>query len=107
MLSSALGRFRAVAIVEGLSYIVLVGIAMPLKYLADSPQMVRWVGLAHGWLFILYLITGALVAYQQRWSIRLVVGAFVASLLPFATFYLDYWLRQNQEELDARTRPAT
>lgn len=107
MLSSDLGRFRLIALVEGLSYLVLVFIAMPLKYMADSPQMVRWTGMAHGWLFVLYVILGAWVAYRQRWSLKLVAGAFVASLFPFATFYLDYWLRKHQDELEAGARATS
>ena len=107
MLSSDLGRFRLIALVEGLSYLVLVFVAMPLKYLADAPQMVRWTGMAHGWLFILYIILGAWVAYRQRWSPKLIAGAFVASLFPFATFYLDYWLRKNEDRLSARALQAS
>jgi integral membrane protein len=98
MLSTALGRFRLVALFEGASYLLLLGVAMPLKYLADSPEMVSWVGMAHGWLFILYVITGAWAAYERRWSPYLMTAAFMASLLPFATFYLDYWLRKQQDE---------
>lgn len=97
-LSDALGRFRLIALLEGTSYLLLLFIAMPLKYMMDMPQMVTWVGRAHGLLFVLYVLAGISVAIDRRWSVKLMAGAFVASLIPFATFYLDVWLRRNADK---------
>ncbi|MBA2661549.1 MAG: DUF3817 domain-containing protein [Bradymonadaceae bacterium] len=96
MFTTALGRFRIVALAEGASYLLLLGVAMPLKYVWGWPLMVSWVGAAHGALFILYMLAGAHAAYERRWSLTLMAAAIVASLLPLATFYLDYWLRRQQ-----------
>jgi integral membrane protein len=98
MLKTALGRFRIVALAEGTSYLLLLAVAMPLKYMAGMPAMVTWVGWIHGLLFILYMLAGAHAAYERRWSLTLIAAAFIASLLPLATFYLDYWLRRQAQQ---------
>jgi integral membrane protein len=95
MLKTALGRFRLVGLYEGISFLVLLGIAMPLKYFADIPQAVSVVGMLHGLLFVLYLLTLAHVTLANRWSIIRVLGAIIASLIPFGTFVLDARLRRQ------------
>ncbi|MGA0556649.1 DUF3817 domain-containing protein [Larkinella sp. VNQ87] len=93
---TALGRFRFVGILEGISYLVLLGIAMPLKYWAGLPQAVKVVGWAHGVLFIAYLVTLISVTFERRWSFGRVWVAFLASLVPFGTFWLDGRLKQEE-----------
>ncbi|TDF99737.1 DUF3817 domain-containing protein [Paenibacillus piri] len=95
MLSTALGRFRMVGLYEGISFLVLLCIAMPLKYYADIPQAVKIVGMLHGVLFIMYLLALVHVTIVKRWSIIRVIGALIASLLPFGTFVLDARLRRE------------
>jgi integral membrane protein len=95
MLKTALGRFRLVALYEGISFLVLLGIAMPLKYFAGFPEGVKVVGMLHGVLFVLYLLTLIHVTLANRWSFLRVIGAFIASLLPFGTFVLDARLRRQ------------
>ncbi|WP_224244732.1 DUF3817 domain-containing protein [Hyalangium gracile] len=95
MLKTPLERFRAVALLEGLSFVVLLFIAMPLKYLADMPLAVRLVGMAHGVLFLLYLPALFEVAVAHRWSFLRGVVAFAASLVPFGTFVLEASLRRE------------
>ncbi|WP_164019129.1 DUF3817 domain-containing protein [Pyxidicoccus trucidator] len=97
MLKTPLGRFRAVALAEGLSFIALLFIAMPLKYLAGMPLGVRVVGMVHGLLFVLYLFALLEVAIACRWSLVRVLGAFGASLVPFGNFVLEARLRREQE----------
>ncbi len=96
MLKTPLERFRAVALAEGLSFISLLFIAMPLKYLAGMPQGVRVVGMVHGLLFVLYLFALMEVAIACRWSFIRVLGAFGASLVPFGNFVLEARLRREQ-----------
>ncbi|XXF75679.1 DUF3817 domain-containing protein [Myxococcaceae bacterium GXIMD 01537] len=95
MLNTPLGRFRAVAFWEGLSFLVLLLIAMPLKYVLAMPQMVRVVGMAHGVLFIAYLYTLLMAALEYRWGMKRVALAFIASLVPGGTFWLDAQLRRE------------
>lgn len=95
LLKSPLGRLRIVAILEGISFLVLLGIAMPLKYLAGIPEPVRVVGMAHGVLFVLYVILLIQVAIEKSWSFKKSILAFIASFIPFGTFYADAkWFRE-------------
>ncbi|GEN35705.1 DUF3817 domain-containing protein [Aneurinibacillus danicus] len=96
MLKTPLGRLRAIGLVEGISLLLLLGIAMPLKYMADIPEVVSVVGLIHGVLFVLYLFAVAHVTFALRWSFDRVMGAVVASVIPFGNFVLDARLRREQ-----------
>ena len=74
---------------EAISFLVLLGIAMPLKYIWDLPQMVQVVGMAHGVLFVLY-IAGAIYMQQLlQWSFRTLVIVVLCSILPFGPFYAE------------------
>ena len=89
--------FKYLAIIEGISYIALLGICMPLKYLFDIPGPTRPVGMAHGILFVGYCIWLLIVGIQLKWSFKVLVIGFVASLLPFTTFIFErkYLPKQN------------
>lgn len=80
---------RIIAFLEGLSFLILMGIAMPLKYYADSPESVRIVGMAHGVLFILYCLNVILAHIKFDWAFKKTGLALLASVLPFGTFYAD------------------
>ncbi|WP_438021032.1 DUF3817 domain-containing protein [Sorangium sp. So ce315] len=99
---TALRQLRLVAIVEGVSYILLLFIAMPLKYLADLPLAVRIVGSAHGLLFVLFLVALLRAAVARQWSLGRSSLAFVSSIVPFGTFVFD---RSLQREI--ATTPPT
>ena len=92
---TTLGRFRLVGVLEGISYLVLLGIAMPLKYLADKPEAVKYVGWAHGVLFVAFCLLLVRVWIKYKWSFLKTTAAFIASLLPFGTFILDKKLRKE------------
>jgi integral membrane protein len=94
LVKSTLGRLRIVAFLEGVSFLVLLGIAMPLKYLAGIPQAVRVVGMAHGVLFVLFVILLIQAAAERGWSFKKTALGFLSSLIPFGTFYADAkWFR--------------
>jgi integral membrane protein len=94
LIKSALGRLRIVAFLEGVSYLILLGIAMPLKYIAGIPQAVRVVGMAHGVLFVLFVILLIQVATEKSWTFKKSFLSFFSSLVPFGTFYADArWFR--------------
>lgn len=84
-----LNLFRATSILEGLSYLALFAITMPLKYLADLPMPNKYVGYAHGVLFIAYIILAVIFWFQKKWSFKRGGILLLASLLPFATFYVE------------------
>ena len=89
---NTLGRLRLTGILEGLSFIILLVIAMPLKYVAGKPEMVSIVGMAHGVLFILYFSFSILAKFEYPWSWKKMFALWVASVVPFGTFYADYKL---------------
>ncbi|HEX2208050.1 MAG TPA: DUF3817 domain-containing protein [Longimicrobium sp.] len=94
MLTDPLARLRAVGAMEGASFLVLLGIAMPLKYIAGHPQMVRVVGMIHGVLFLLFVAAVLQVSVSMRWPLRRVLAALAASVLPFGPFVFDAHLRR-------------
>lgn len=96
MFKSAIGRLRLVGFYEGISFLVLLLIAMPLKYWAGIPQAVTFVGGLHGLLFVLYMLAVLHVWIAHRWSIFKVAAAFIAAFLPFGTFVLDKKLLRDQ-----------
>lgn len=96
MLSSPIGRLRAAGMTEATSFLVLVGIAMPLKYLAGYPEAVKVVGWVHGVLFITLCAAIVLAVVQADLPKRLAALAFVASLIPFGPFLIDPRLQREQ-----------
>jgi integral membrane protein len=93
-MKNSISVLRLLAFLEGVSFIFLLGIAMPLKYYYDKPNAVKIVGMAHGILFVLYVINLFLVHTKYKWGIGKTTGAFIASLIPFGTFYADKkWFR--------------
>ena len=96
MLRTPVGRLRLIAFVEGLSYLLLLGVAMPLKYVWGVPGPVKAVGWAHGVLFVLYLLSAAEATVARRWGLWKAAGVLAASLIPFGTFVLDARLRREE-----------
>lgn len=101
-----LNRLRVVGLLEGVSFLVLLGIAMPLKYLANRPEMVQVVGWIHGGLFMLFVALVAQVARHARWNYERIAGAVGAALLPFGTFVLDRRLQREIREATAVGEPS-
>ncbi len=90
--------FRKVALLEGLSLIILVGICVPLKHFADTPEPVKVVGWLHGLLFILYVGALFLVWRERNWKFGRVVIAGIVSLVPFGTIVFDRSLKREVEQ---------
>ncbi len=86
-LSSALGRLRWTAIAEGISYL-LFALTMPLKYFMEIPGPNKVVGMAHGVLFMLYVLLVIQCAYLYKWSWKVTGIALLASIIPAGTFYV-------------------
>ncbi|UFJ39960.1 DUF3817 domain-containing protein [Brevibacillus humidisoli] len=94
-MNSPLGRLRVIGYIEGTSFLLLLGIAMPLKYYFNIPQPVTVIGWLHGLFFVLYLLAVAHVTIVHRWSLLRLLGAVAASILPFGPFVLDARLRKE------------
>jgi integral membrane protein len=89
MLKTSLGRLRLVGWWEGISFLVLLLVAMPLKYFAGLPGAVRVVGMAHGVLFLMYVVAALHAAADYRWTWRKTVIVLLASLVPAGPFIVD------------------
>lgn len=94
-MNRTLELFRKTAFIEGVSYLVLLFIAMPLKYFYNYPLAVKYVGWAHGVLFIAYV--GLLLAcwVKYKWTFKRVIFFFIASLLPFLPFVVERQLKRE------------
>jgi integral membrane protein len=89
IVSAALERLRLVAKIEGVSFLILLGVAMPLKYAAGLPIAVKLVGWAHGVLFIMFVLALWGARRDAKLPLRLSAQVFVAALLPFGPFVID------------------
>lgn len=83
-----LKTFKIVAFLEGLSYILLLFVAVPLKYMAGNEVFVKSLGMPHGVLFIGYVIIAFLLKDEMKWDIKNFLIILVCSLLPFGTFWM-------------------
>jgi len=97
-LSTSLGRLRLVGILEGASFLLLTGVAMPLKYLAGHPEAVRVVGMAHRVLFLAYVTALIQTHLDYDWPGKRSALLFVAALLPFGPFIADRKLLRTLPE---------
>lgn len=95
MLNTTIGWLRVIGMAEGVSYLLLLGVAMPMKYGGDMPWAVKYTGWAHGLLFMLLWLAVA-VAWARGLSVKLAALALVASVLPFGPFVIDKRLRAAQ-----------
>ena len=97
---TSLGRLRVIGWWEGVSFLVLLGIAMPLKYMADWPHAVRVVGMAHGVLFVMYILAAIQAALDRNWTWRRTALVMVASVLPAGPFVVDAKILREEEAKD-------
>lgn len=84
-----LQTLRLLAILEGISYLLLFGFSMPLKYWAKIREPNIYIGYVHGFLFIAFIIVAYAFCRQQQWSLKTYLKFFLASLLPYGTFYME------------------
>ena len=87
--------WRLSALSEGVSYLLLLFVAMPMKYMYDLPTAVRIVGSLHGALFIVFIALLIAVFAKKTMTFRQCVAAFVASVLPFGAFAFDHYIKQR------------
>jgi integral membrane protein len=88
-MNSTIKSFKVISVLEALSFLILLGIAMPLKYMAGIPEPVSIFGMAHGVLFIMYIIGAFIIKEKLNWSIQTLLIVILCSVLPFGPFYAD------------------
>lgn len=93
---TAVGRVRLIGMLEGASFLLLMGVAMPLKYVAGMPEAVKWTGWLHGLLFVAYCLAILSAWAGGKLSLGKSALAFVAALLPFGPFVIDRKLENGE-----------
>ena len=81
--------FRVVSFLEGTSYLLLLFVAVPIKYWLNDPQYVKQLGMPHGLLFVGYMVLAFLLKSELNWDMNKFGVVLLASILPFGTFYID------------------
>ena len=82
--------FRIISFLEGISYLLLLFIAVPLKYFNGQEYLVKILGMPHGILFILYIFFSVILKNKMNWNIKQTIEIMIGSIIPFGTFYIDY-----------------
>jgi integral membrane protein len=96
LISTQTGRLRIIAILEGISLLILVFIAMPLKYMFNNESGTRIMGPVHGALFLLFIFNTLSVGVAQGWKFRTTTWkVLLACVIPFGTFYIDKHILQK------------
>ncbi|WP_104382964.1 DUF3817 domain-containing protein [Sphingobacterium sp. HMA12] len=90
ILKTQLGRLRLISYLEGISLLILVFIAVPLKYWGQQPMLVKALGPIHGILFLWFVISTLSVGVERHWKFRQTTWkVLLACLIPFGTLYID------------------
>lgn len=90
LLKTQVGRLRLIGYIEGLSLLILLFIAVPLKYMANNPSLTKAMGPIHGALFLLFVFNTLSVGVEQKWKFKQTTyKVMLACIIPFGTFYID------------------
>jgi integral membrane protein len=89
---------RVISYLEGISYILLLFIAVPIKYYANDPSLVKLLGMPHGLLFVAFVILSLVNSKKYNWSFIKTIVVLISSIVPFGTFYVDYKYFKNSVE---------
>ena len=89
---------RVISYLEGISYILLLFIAVPIKYYANDPSLVKLLGMPHGLLFVAFVILSLMNSKKYNWSFIKTIVVLISSVIPFGTFYVDYKYFKNNVE---------
>lgn len=83
------GAFKIISYLEGISYLLLLFVGVPMKYALGNPVVVKALGMPHGLLFIAYIIMAIYVKDRFGWNAKTFLLVLLASIIPFGTFYID------------------
>jgi len=102
---AALIRYRVMAYTVGVLLILLMLVAVPLKYIGHDDRWVTWFGVPHGWLYMLLILSAIDLGRRVKWSIRGVIGIALAGTVPFLSFVAEYIARKDVYRRIANSNP--
>ncbi len=106
-LKTQIGRLRLISFVEGISLLVLIGVAVPVKYIAGNPFLVKAIGPVHGMLFVLFIFSTLSVGVEHQWKFRQITWkVLLACIIPFGTFYIDKHILSKVAESDTQKKTS-
>lgn len=88
-----INTFKVISFLEGISYILLLFVAVPIKYISGNPEYVKLLGMPHGLLFVAYIILAIMLKFERNWSFKTFGIVCLLSLLPFGTFFVGKYLK--------------
>jgi integral membrane protein len=89
LLKTEIGRLRIIAFIEGVSFLLILFVTMPLKYWLDVPEPNKIIGMLHGLLFVLYVLAVVQAKFTFNWNGKITFWSLIASVIPFGTFWAD------------------
>jgi len=84
-----LKKFRALSFLEGISFLLILFITMPLKYYFENPMPNKIIGMAHGVLFLLYIVFSFVIKRELKWNLKTLAIVLLCAIIPFGTFWMD------------------
>ncbi len=87
--TALISTFKIVGFLEGLSYILLLFVGVPMKYVFDNEIFVKALGMPHGILFIAYVLFALVLSRKLKWSLKTTFIILLASIIPFGTLYVN------------------
>ena len=88
--------FRVLGWLEGGSFLLLMFVGMPVKYMLGNPAVVKMLGMPHGILFVVYVVLANIIAEELNWSVKVRIYAFIAAVLPFGTFVFEHYFLKKK-----------
>lgn len=99
LLKTKLGRIRIIGFLEGLSLLVLIFVAIPMKHFFHNPALSKFLGPIHGAIFLVFVLNTMSLAIEQNWKFRTTTWKIiVACFIPFGTFYIDHKIFKHLKE---------
>jgi integral membrane protein len=98
--TTTIGRLRLYGFLEGMSLLILVFIAMPVKYYLGDPGLVRSIGPVHGALFLLFVVGALHAGLTHRWQYLTIFKVLISSFIPFGNFYVDQKILNKLQQTD-------
>jgi integral membrane protein len=99
LFKTKLGRIRIIGFLEGLSLLVLIFVAIPMKHLFHNPALSKFLGPIHGAIFLVFVLNTMSLAIEQNWKFRTTTWKIIAAcFIPFGTFYIDHKIFKHLKE---------